>query len=390
MKRLLSVFLTVLLMTCLLSSAALADWHSFSCEVNEYINYVFTVPESIDYLNYASGTVPPGVSVEIVNDTDYRISGTPTAAGVFQFAYNVGHGDSELTENITITVDASSSQTGSSPTVTKSPSDDSVHVGDSVLFIAKADNAEGYSWYISLGGVDYSMPDALYAFPDLSVSGDGTERLTLSNVPSSLQNASVYCIFTNAYGSVRSGAAKLYVLDPLPSEKPTASPDAVTPTPAASAVPTAHVHSFSALWSSDNDTHWHACECVERADEAAHAVSSWEIESDGSQTGICSVCGAVVTKAAAAVSPTPTPVPARKGLSSNGLILLLILLLIILFAAALFLFIRSRRVGTAQINRRENRKNGPYNPRHDGLHDEEDRAAYYREQLRDYENRNRK
>lgn len=45
--------------------------------------------------------------------------------------------------------------------------------------------------------------------------------------------------------------------------------------------PTKHQHSFSTNWSSDETSHWHACECGEKADIGTHAFNAG---------GFCSVC----------------------------------------------------------------------------------------------------
>lgn len=287
---------------------------------------------------------------------------------------------------------------GSAPVVTKSPTDDSAHEGGDVLFIAKADNVDSYAWYCTVNGSTYSMSEACSAFSGLSVSGDGTGRLTLSNVPRSLYGASFFCSFTNAYGTTNSGAAILYVLEPLPpSAAPTQAPAptaAPTQAPAPTAAP-AHEHEFTKAWKYDNETHWHECTCGEKGDEAAHEVQEWATNADGSQLGVCLVCGAAVTREAAPdATPAATPAPQKTGLSRNGWVLLVLLVVIVaVVATGLFLLFRMRsREAKAAVEERPedqgfNPENPHYNPRHDGIHDEEDRAEYYRKQLENYEKR---
>ncbi len=47
-----------------------------------------------------------------------------------------------------------------------------------------------------------------------------------------------------------------------------------------------HEHSFSKEWSSDETNHFHACECGEKQDSAAHTAD---------KLGVCTVCGTVVS-----------------------------------------------------------------------------------------------
>ena len=85
-------------------------------------------------------------------------------------------------------------------------------------------------------------------------------------------------------------------------------------------VPKGHVHSFSRLWTSDAAKHWHACDCGEKADEAAHTFE-WVIDKEatetekGSKHEECTVCG--YKKDAVEIPATGTP---KTGDSSNMLL----------------------------------------------------------------------
>ena len=63
-----------------------------------------------------------------------------------------------------------------------------------------------------------------------------------------------------------------------------------------------HEHHFSADWSSDGDSHWHACEsCDERAEEAKHSFEWTETvkatrSAPGEEEGVCTVCGYTTTR----------------------------------------------------------------------------------------------
>ena len=58
-----------------------------------------------------------------------------------------------------------------------------------------------------------------------------------------------------------------------------------------------HTHSYGSEWKNDADTHWHECECGDKADTAAHSFQ-WVIDKAATKeaTGIkheeCTVCGA--------------------------------------------------------------------------------------------------
>lgn len=62
-----------------------------------------------------------------------------------------------------------------------------------------------------------------------------------------------------------------------------------------------HTHAFAAEWSGNDLSHWHECTCGAHQDEAFHTFE-WTVteeptkKKDGSQTGICSVCGHETTE----------------------------------------------------------------------------------------------
>ena len=90
------------------------------------------------------------------------------------------------------------------------------------------------------------------------------------------------------------------------------SPDTTLTMPAADTTITAnwHTHSWSAAWSSDETSHWHACSgCDEKHEEAEHSFK-WVIDKAatatqaGSKHEECSVCG--YAKAAVEIPATGT------------------------------------------------------------------------------------
>ncbi len=61
-------------------------------------------------------------------------------------------------------------------------------------------------------------------------------------------------------------------------------------------------HSYSDVWSGNDETHWYGCECGSKLDEAAHTYSGWTVVQEatestaGSKTRTCSVCAYVQTE----------------------------------------------------------------------------------------------
>ena len=188
------------------------------------------------------------------------------------------------------------------PIILKHPGAEVVKSGESCLFIAKADNYTGVNWYFTKGDQIIYMSEASKKFPGLGVSGDGTEILTLTGVPESLDGWSIGAVFTNAVGKQGTTTCSITVTAPAgaspaatSSPKPTVVPTS-TPRPAVTLAPTP------------------------------------------SPAGT----------PAASVSPTPTAEPekAERGGSIFGLLLLVLLLLLFLGgAAALFILYRSGRLG---------------------------------------------
>ena len=99
------------------------------------------------------------------------------------------------------------------PTVTKSPTDESVEAGGSCWFVANYENAVYAEWhFVSPDGrtdLDYSKINSL--FPGLEVGKGYASTTQLKNIPIEMNGWKVYCLFTNNIGSTRSGTATLYV-----------------------------------------------------------------------------------------------------------------------------------------------------------------------------------
>lgn len=128
--------------------------------------------------------------------------------------------------------------------ITKQPTGETVDVGGSALFIARADNATSHVWRLVSADTTKTVnaTDAHTYFPGLSVLGADSDTLTLLNIPAALNGWSVECKFIGAAGTLYSNGAIIKVRgsEPSPSisvtERPTVTATILptpTPTPAA-------------------------------------------------------------------------------------------------------------------------------------------------------------
>ena len=97
-------------------------------------------------------------------------------------------------------------------TVTKSPTSESVPYGGSAIFIARALNHTGITWYIANGDAStvYNVSDAPHYISGLTVYGQGTETLTLCGIPSWLNGWKVQAAFSGEGGPVYSDVAYIW------------------------------------------------------------------------------------------------------------------------------------------------------------------------------------
>lgn len=430
-----AVLLILAVAAALLSGSALAYlppssvYETVTQGVNSYVQLASYFEYTVDYTELGTGAYPPGMMILESGDT-VALTGTPTQAGTFTgngtvfYRSDTGGSDEQAEFTFTIVVEASATPTPAAtaaptakpdtsstaatakptatpvsvPKVTKSPTGETVTEGSSCIFIARADGATGYTWYCTAAdGSVYTMAQAKTSFPGLSVSGDGTTTLTLSNIPASLSGASFYCNFSNSAGDVKSGSATVTVTKatPKPSAKPTEAPDEPVNQ-------NTHDHTFHSEWSYDEEAHWHDCDCGSRDGYEPHRVSDWATKSDGSLLGVCDVCGASVsaagdTTAAPEATPEATPettsdekaekdkptldsgkTTAKKGSALTVLLVVLLVVLLLLLGAIVFFILRSRRASQPAPRSRIKPENEAYNPRHDGINDEYDRQEYER------------
>ena len=114
--------------------------------------------------------------------------------------------------------------------VTKSPTSESVPYGGAAIFIARADYDTGITWYIASPDAStiYNVSDAPYYSPCLVAYGQGTETLTLCEIPSWMNGWQVQAGFSGKDGPVYSGIAYIYTYqleqpyyEPTPCCEPT-------------------------------------------------------------------------------------------------------------------------------------------------------------------------
>lgn len=88
------------------------------------------------------------------------------------------------------------------PAVEKPPSPEAVNEWESAVFIARANGAALFAWRIvsSDGTALYNAAAAPEYFPGLRVQGADTDTLTLLDIPSSLNDWQVECLFTDDAG----------------------------------------------------------------------------------------------------------------------------------------------------------------------------------------------
>lgn len=195
----------------------------------------------------------PGMSFVVNSDgTAIYFRGTPTEAGDYTIAVSVSHVDPNPAYDATLTVHVAaapeptptstpeptpdptptpSSEVPVEPTatpqpeilveespapklaVTKDPTGETKVEGGSATFIARADGATETVWLLvsADGKTTYRCADAPSHFPGLQVSGLGTERLVLSNLPLSISGWSVQAMFNGEGGPLYSKKALLTV-----------------------------------------------------------------------------------------------------------------------------------------------------------------------------------
>ena len=109
--------------------------------------------------------------------------------------------------------------------ITKSPISETLQEGGSCYFTAYADNSQGITWITVSPDAknSYLIGDAVKLFPGLNVSGQGTNTLSLANVPYAMNGWRIQAYFSGNGGPQYTAGAYLTVLPGMPVW-PTAAP----------------------------------------------------------------------------------------------------------------------------------------------------------------------
>ena len=218
MKLLLSLTLVLCVALALPGLSAGADYvNSFEAGTDIGSIQVFSSNLVIKSYEKYAGSLPAGLSLSW-DDYGIYMAGTPTTAGNYSSSYIVvtENGTYSFIINLSITGGTTPTKapaTGNPPHITKHPTGETVEPGGSAQFVARADDATKITWRLVSKDttVTYNAADGPDYFPGLSVDGLGTERLTLSNIPSSLNEWCVEAKFENANGASYSNGARITV-----------------------------------------------------------------------------------------------------------------------------------------------------------------------------------
>ena len=207
------------------------------------------------------------------------------------------------------------------PTIIKDPGGETVEENGWASFVATAIYAESCSWCLVSpdGATVVDCSEIGKTFPGSSVNDDGVGKIIVHNIPAEMDGWQIKAVFKGPGGSKTSSGAYIKVKadpakatpeptptptptpEPTPTPTPTPEPTPTPPAPEESAAPEEHEHSFGADWVSSAEYHWHACECGEQTDKAAHSFQWTELRAAtkkeaGEEKGVCSVCGYETTR----------------------------------------------------------------------------------------------
>ena len=237
-SRILCSLLAMLFAMALLPNAAFAETISYTGTVGKHSEFWFyqDYDDTVESASIDNGGVP-GMNLSYPNPAAVTLAGTPTQAGSYTLyvsVYTQQAGWLQYTLNVTIKeaekpTEAPTEKPTEKPTepkvlkITKHPTGETVEEGAAAQFVARADNAESYSWKLVSpdGATSYTCSNANGVFTGLKISGATTERLTLSNIPMSLNGWKAICVFTGAGNTLTSNPAVITV-----KEKPAETTEA--------------------------------------------------------------------------------------------------------------------------------------------------------------------
>ena len=100
--------------------------------------------------------------------------------------------------------------------ITKNPTSETVTAGGKATFIAKAENYTKIVWILvspDAKTIYYDINDALSVYPDIKITGQGSETLVIENIPKSLDGWRIQCYFEGAGGPAYTSGAYLKVTE---------------------------------------------------------------------------------------------------------------------------------------------------------------------------------
>ena len=233
--RLFCLILAAVLLMPLVYDDAQATARSWTFNQYEWQYYMIHSGyyEAAASVTVTEGVVPQGMSVLIEQKIESAVfAGSATSYGNFFFVVRVDclSGDWYSYEVNALVQQQQIIDAYTPPSVTKNPTSETTSVGGSVTFISRATDTDACIWYITNGSDTYECQYAPHVLDGIRVSGQGTERLTLSNVPAEINGWSVYCAFSGAGGETLSKAATITVRadEAVPSD---AAPSTSSQTP---------------------------------------------------------------------------------------------------------------------------------------------------------------
>ena len=173
------------------------------------------------------------------------------------------------------------------PTVTKSPTGETVTPGGSCWFVAKYENAVWAEWhFVSPDGTrDLDYEQAAKEFSGLEILKGYASTMQLKNIPESLNGWSVYCRFSNNAGAVNTGKASITVQGSAAANKTDGRP-IVTKNPTGETVAPGGGCSFVAKYKDAIWAEWHFVSPDGSSDldyvQAANSFKSMTISGGGS------------------------------------------------------------------------------------------------------------
>lgn len=190
------------------------------------------------YQWYMSSTNSASQAAPIANAYSPTYTTSPYDGNKY-YVVGVWSTDGVNTSNITYSNLVAVTYGGTELKITKHPTGETVNVGGSALFIARADNAVKREWRLVSKDTTKTVPatQAAYYFNGLNVSGEQTDSLALSNIPAAMDGWSVECKFTGADGKTlyTTGAIiKVQGATPTPSPTPSSYIPGASPSPSPS------------------------------------------------------------------------------------------------------------------------------------------------------------